>query len=296
MIAVLAGGWSKEREISLESGKNVYNALIDGGVECLFFDVKKDNLATLWQLKFDKAFILMHGIGGEDGFIQKQLEQHNIPFTGSSSASSKIAINKAKTKKVWQQNNLTTADFIVSFKNKNNNIQPHFPPPWVLKPASEGSSFGISKVDNALDLAKELAIAHNYDDEVVIEQYIAGREYTVAILNDKTLPIIEIEHKQAIWDYDNKYLTNTTKYHCPCDLSAHNIKKIRQISQAAFNILGASNWGRVDLILDANDNIFLLEINTIPGMTSHSLVPMAIKADGMSLLDFLNSVLDKAKC
>ncbi len=294
MIVILTGGWSKEREISLQSGQNIYNILKQSGIECFIFDVKKNNLAQLWQLKFDKAFIIIHGKGGEDGFIQQQLERRNIAYTGSNSRASKIAMNKTTTKKIWLQKGLPTANFIVSSikQNKKHPPKPSFALPWIIKPETEGSSIGISKVNNSQELQKALEITHKDNDNIIIEQYISGREYTVAILNNKVLPIIEIQYSSEVWNYNEKHINNSTIYHCPCDLDKTDSKRVQQIAMQAFNAIHCSNWGRVDLMINDNGEIFLLEINTIPGMTTHSLVPMAVRASGMSEIDFLNEVLN----
>ncbi len=295
MIAVLTGGWSKEREISLQSGDNIYNILKKAGVKCFIFDVKKNNLHQLWQLKFDKAFIIIHGKGGEDGFIQQQLEQRNIAYTGSNSKASKIAMNKTATKKIWQQKRLPTANFIVSSAKQNKDnafISPSFAGPWIIKPETEGSSIGIKKVNNSKELQKALTIAHKDNDNMIIEQYISGKEYTVVILNNKTLPIIEIEHNNEVWDYNEKSTINNTKYHCPSNLNENESKKIQQLALCAFSAVNCSNWGRVDLMINDSGEIFLLEINTIPGMTTHSLVPTAVQVSGMSMVYFLQEVLN----
>ena len=281
MIAVLMGGYSTEREISLMSGKAVYKALLKNNVECFSFDLTKDNLEKLWIKEFDKAFIVLHGQGGEDGYIQSLLDKRKIPFTGSGVEASNLCMNKANTKDVWLKHELPLSPSIVAIQGKP--IDPiDFPLPWAVKPTLEGSSIGITKVENKNELDMALELAWQYNDEALIEHWIEGDEYTVAILGNQALPSIKIISSHDFYDYDSKYFSNTTEYLCPSDLSDQQEKNIRTIAMKAFNLTGASDWGRVDFILDKDKNPYLLEINTVPGMTSHSLVPMAAKAAGIN--------------
>ncbi len=281
MIAVLMGGNSAEREVSLNSGNAVYNALKNNNIECFKFDWHGDNLNQLWSKKFNKAFVILHGRGGEDGYIQKQLENRNIDYTGSNSIASEKCMNKATTKDIWRNHNLPLADSTLAIFNQEiPNIR--FPLPWAVKPVLEGSSIGISKVDQIQDLKAALDLAWQYDEQVLIERWIDGREYTVAILNDTTLPVIQIKSDHNFYDYESKYHSDATQYLCPCGLSKDNEEKLQKIALDAFHVLGASTWGRVDFIMDKNNTPYLLEINTVPGMTSHSLVPRAAKAAGIS--------------
>ncbi|MCH2262139.1 MAG: D-alanine--D-alanine ligase [Candidatus Thioglobus autotrophicus] len=290
MIAVLMGGYSTEREISLMSGKAVYKALLKNNVECFSFDLTEDNLEKLWFKEFDKAFIVLHGRGGEDGYIQSLLDKRKIPFTGSGVESSNLCMNKAHTKDVWLKHELPLSPSIVATQGKP--IDPiDFPLPWAVKPTMEGSSIGITKVENKNELDTALELAWQYNDEALIEHWIEGDEYTVAILGNQALPSIKIISDHDFYDYDSKYFSNKTEYLCPSDLSDQQEKNIRTIAMKAFNLTGASGWSRVDFILDKDKNPYLLEINTVPGMTSHSLVPMAAKAAGMNFEQLVLKIL-----
>ena len=290
MIAVLMGGYSTEREISLMSGKAVYKALLKNNVECFSFDLTEDNLEKLWFKEFDKAFIVLHGRGGEDGYIQSLLDKRKIPFTGSGVESSNLCMNKAHTKDVWLKHELPLSPSIVATQGKP--IDPiDFPLPWAVKPTMEGSSIGITKVENKNELDTALELAWQYNDEALIEHWIEGDEYTVTILGNQALPSIKIISDHDFYDYDSKYFSNKTEYLCPSDLSEQQEKNIRTIAMKAFNLTGASGWSRVDFILDKDKNPYLLEINTVPGMTSHSLVPMAAKAAGMNFEQLVLKIL-----
>ena len=290
MIAVLMGGYSTEREISLMSGKAVYKALLKNNVECFSFDLTEDNLDKLWIKEFDKAFIVLHGRGGEDGYIQSLLDKRKIPFTGSGVEASNLCMNKAHTKDVWLKHELPLSPSIVATQGKP--IDPiDFPLPWAVKPTLEGSSIGITKVKNKSELNTALELAWQYNDEALIEHWIEGDEYTVAILGNQALPSIKIISDHDFYDYDSKYFSNKTEYLCPSDLSDQQEKNIRAIAMKAFNLTGASGWGRADFILDKDKNPYLLEINTVPGMTSHSLVPMAAKAAGMNFEQLVLKIL-----
>jgi D-alanine-D-alanine ligase len=290
MIAVLMGGYSTEREISLMSGKAVYKALLKNNVECFPFDLTEDNLDKLWIKEFDKAFIVLHGRGGEDGYIQSLLDKRKVPFTGSGVEASNLCMNKAHTKDVWLKHELPLSPSIVATQGKP--IDPiDFPLPWAVKPTMEGSSIGITKVENKNELDTALELAWQYNNEALIEHWIEGDEYTVAILGNQALPSIKIMSDHDFYDYDSKYFSNKTEYLCPSDLSEQQEKNIRTIAMKAFNLTGASGWSRVDFILDKDKNPYLLEINTVPGMTSHSLVPMAAKAAGMNFEQLVLKIL-----
>ena len=289
MIAVLMGGYSAEREISLKSGQAVYEALVANNIECFAFDVTKDNLDSLWQRQFDKAFIVLHGRGGEDGYMQSQLEKRGIPYTGSDSSASELCMNKAITKEVWQQHLLPLSPSIVLSKgHRPDSID--IPLPLAVKPILEGSSIGISKVVKENELDDALDLAWQYGDALV-EHWIEGSEYTVAILNGKTLPSVKIVADNVFYDYDSKYFSDDTEYLCPADLSDEEESCLQTIAMEAFKATGASGWGRVDFIISEDKTPYLLEINTVPGMTSHSLVPMAAKAKGMSFEQLVVSIL-----
>ena len=290
MIAVLMGGYSAEREISLMSGKAVYKALLKNNVECFSFDLTEDNLDKLWIKEFDKAFIVLHGRGGEDGYIQSLLDKRKIPFTGSGVEASNLCMNKAHTKDVWLKYELPLSPSIVATQGKPiDSID--VPLPWAVKPTMEGSSIGITKVENKNELDMALELAWKYNDEALIEHWVEGDEYTVAILGNQALPSIKIISDHDFYDYDSKYFNNKTEYLCPSDLSEQQEKNIRMIAMKALNLTGAYGWGRADFILDKDKNPYLLEINTVPGMTSHSLVPMAAKAAGMNFEQLVLKIL-----
>jgi D-alanine-D-alanine ligase len=229
MIAVLMGGYSTEREISLMSGKAVYKALLKNNVECFSFDLTEDNLDKLWIKEFDKAFIVLHGRGGEDGYIQSLLDKRKIPFTGSGVEASNLCMNKAHTKDVWLKHELPLSPSIVATQGKP--IDPiDFPLPWAVKPTMEGSSIGITKVENKNELDTALGLAWQYNDEALIEHWIEGDEYTVTILGNQALPSIKIISDHDFYDYDSKYFSNKTEYLCPSDLSEQQEKNIRTIA------------------------------------------------------------------
>ena len=285
------GGYSAEREISLLSGNAVYQALIDSKIDCFSFDLNDKNLDELWKMKFNKAFIVLHGRGGEDGFIQSELKKKNIPFTGSNAKSSALCMDKAITKDLWKKHSLPISESIVVTKGDTlESIS--FPLPWAVKPTLEGSSIGITQVKNESELDSALEEAFKYGNQALVEQWIDGDEYTVSILNNNALPSIKITSDHDIYDYHSKYFSSKTQYLCPSDLTSQQELNLQNIALEAFNLTGASGWGRVDFILDKDRNPFLLEINTVPGMTSHSLVPMAAKASNMSFNDLVIKILN----
>ena len=285
------GGYSAEREISLLSGNAVYQALIDSKIDCFSFDLNNKNLDELWKMKFNKAFIVLHGRGGEDGFIQSELNKKNIPFTGSNAKSSALCMDKAITKDLWKKHSLPISESIVVTKGDTlESIS--FPLPWAVKPTLEGSSIGITQVTNESELDSALEEAFKYGNQALVEQWIDGDEYTVSILNNNALPSIKITSDHDIYDYHSKYFSSKTQYLCPSDLTSQQELNLQNIALEAFNLTGASGWGRVDFILDKDRNPFLLEVNTVPGMTSHSLVPMAAKASNMSFNDLVIKILN----
>lgn len=285
------GGYSAEREISLLSGNAVYQALIDSKIDCFSFDLNDKNLDELWKMKFNKAFIVLHGRGGEDGFIQSELNKKNIPFTGSNAKSSALCMDKAITKDLWKKHSLPISESIVVTKGDTlESIS--FPLPWAVKPTLEGSSIGITQVKNESELDSALEEAFKYGNQALVEQWIDGDEYTVSILNNNALPSIKITSDHDIYDYHSKYFSSKTQYLCPSDLTSQQELNLQNIALEAFNLTGASGWGRVDFILDKDRNPFLLEINTVPGMTSHSLVPMAAKASNMSFNELVIKILN----
>ena len=293
MIAVLMGGNSAEREVSLESGEAVYEALKSQHIECFKFDWNGDNLNDLWSQEFSLAFIVLHGRGGEDGVIQKLLEDRHIAYTGSNSIASANGMDKHLCKQIWHSMNLPLAPSTLAQKDTQLSTI-NFSLPWAIKPASEGSSIGISKVTKASQFNDALKLARHYDSKVLIEQWITGDEYTVAILGDKALPVIKIVTDQDFYNYESKYVSNTTQYLCPCGLSKAKEEQLQKIAIQAFQAINATGWGRVDFILDQNNTPYLLEINTVPGMTSHSLVPMAAKAANITFEQLVQQIINEA--
>ena len=293
MIAVLMGGNSAEREISLNSGEAVYQSLKSQQIDCFKFDWKDDNLDNLWSQEFDLAFVVLHGRGGEDGVIQKLLEKRNIAYTGSNSVASANGMDKYLSKEIWKSSKLPLAPSLLAIKGATMPTI-SFPLPWAVKPVSEGSSIGISKVAELAQLDAALVLAWRYDDRVLIEQWIEGEEYTVAILGKEALPVIKIVADQDFYNYESKYLSSTTQYLCPCGLTENQESQLKEIALQAFQTIDATGWGRIDFILDKDNSPFLLEINTVPGMTSHSLVPMAAKAAGITFEQLVKQIIHEA--
>jgi D-alanine-D-alanine ligase len=296
-IGVLLGGDSQEREVSLLSGQAVYESLLAQGVETVKIDIKsiqKDKWLQQLQ-EIDFAFIALHGRGGEDGKIQGMLEMLEIPYTGSSVTASAIAMNKLLSKQIWQMYNLKTP----AYKRMEDNtdiiaLMKEFEFPLMVKPAHEGSSIGISKVNNEQELKTAYQIAKKLDDTVIVEQWVTGEEYTASIVNGKTLPLIKLETPREFYDYEAKYQLDNTLYHCPSGLDDKAENKIKEIALKAFNCIGASGWGRVDFMLDKKNNPWLIEINTVPGLTCHSLVPMAAKQLGIDFKQLIKQIILKA--
>lgn len=296
-VAVLMGGTSAEREISLISGQAVLQALQRQGVDATPIDTQLAVLEQLLKLKPDRAFIVLHGRGGEDGTMQGLLKTLKIPFTGSDVLGSALAMDKARTKTLWNGYGLSTPpSTLLTASTDWNAVIEQLGLPIMVKPASEGSSVGMSKVDRAEELPAAWRTAHQFDQQILAEQYIIGKEYTATILNGETLPLIRVETPaRSFYDFAAKYQDNQTLYHCPCGLNAANEKALQLLALNAFESVGASGWGRVDIMVDdATGNPFLLEINTVPGMTDHSLVPMAAKAAGIEFDELVCRILDTA--
>jgi D-alanine-D-alanine ligase len=295
-VAVLLGGRSAEREISLMSGNGVLKALRSKGVDAHGFDPAERDLFELRREGFARCFIALHGRGGEDGTIQGALETLGLPYTGSGVMGSAIAMDKWRTKMIWLANGLPTPRYrILAAGDDWGSVARELGLPLIVKPANEGSTLGLTKVTSATQLpaAYELAAA-KYRDIALAEQFIDGPEYTASIVAEAPLPLIRIEAPQGNYDYQNKYFNDDTKYHCPCGLPAAKEQALQALALKAFKLVGCSGWGRVDLMLDAKGNPWLLEVNTSPGMTGHSLVPMAARAVGVSYEDLCVQILEGA--
>lgn len=287
-VAVLMGGRSSEREVSLMSGQGVLQALRAQGVDAHAFDPAQQSLDVLKQQGFDRCFIALHGRFGEDGTVQGALELLGIPYTGPGVMASSMAMDKIMTKRIWRFEGLPTPDWrMVASAEETTAALAALGAPMIVKPARDGSSMGLTKVTDASQCAQAYALAAKYDDEVLCEQFIAGEETTCAVLGEgasaAALPVIRIVAPDGNYDYQNKYFTDVTQYHCPSGLPAEEEAHIQQLVEKAFRTLGCRGWGRADVMIRQSDRQpFLLEINTSPGMTSHSLVPMAARAQGMS--------------
>jgi D-alanine-D-alanine ligase len=298
-VAVLFGGRSAEREISIRSGSGVLAALQRQGVDAHPFDPAERGLDELRRDGFSRAFIALHGRYGEDGTVQGALELLGIPYTGSGVMASAIAMDKVFTKRVWITHGLPTPKFeVVRRGDELQSLPGRLGLPLILKPPHEGSTIGVSKVEDPSRLAEAFELAARFDETVLAEQFIAGAELTVAILGKddgaRALPVIEIRAPGGQYDYHNKYFGQQTQYLCPAPLAPPVAQAVQQASVQAYRALGCEGWARVDLMLDAAQQPWLLEINTSPGMTDHSLVPMAALAQGISYDELVLSVLADA--
>jgi D-alanine-D-alanine ligase len=294
-IGVLYGGVSAERAVSLDSGQAVLSALNVLGAHTVAIDLQEDVVGQITAANIDFAFIALHGGIGEDGRLQSLLEIMNIPYTGSDTQSSSLAMNKMLTKQLWQGVQLPTSPFIVleNATDFSEAIQ-HLGGSAMVKPAHEGSSIGMAFAHNAQELEDAYINAAKYDAVVIAEKLLVGDEYTIAILNGVALPVIKLETKNTFYDYQAKYIDNDTTYLCPCGLSDEREAALQALALQAFSSLQCQDWGRVDVMTDENGDFQLLEVNTVPGMTSHSLVPMAAKAMGHSFDTLVAEVLQAA--
>jgi D-alanine-D-alanine ligase len=296
-VAVLMGGPSAEREISFLSGNAVLKALIEKGVDAHAFDPALQDVWTLKEERFDRVFIALHGRFGEDGTVQGALETLKIPYTGSGVMASALAMDKWRTKLVWQATGIPTPRYqVVTAATDWMRAVAELGLPLIVKPAREGSTIGITKVGTVDhgELALAYGEAAKHDDLVLVEEFVAGAELTVGILAGRALPLIRIEAPQGNYDYYAKYFSDETKYFCPCGLPAAVEREIQAASVAAFDIVGCTGWGRLDLILRADGSYSFLEVNTSPGMTGHSLVPMAAKQAGISFPELCVAILRSA--
>ncbi|WP_276895449.1 D-alanine--D-alanine ligase [Frischella perrara] len=296
-VAVLFGGTSAEREVSLKSGNAVLKALVAKGVDAHAIDTKYYSITQLKNDGITKAFIALHGRGGEDGVTQAILTYQNIPYTGSDVLSSALTMDKLKTKQIWQACNLPIANYIMVDKNHAYSVSEivnQLGLPLFVKPSHEGSSVGMSRVNEAKELQQALEHAFQYDNSVMVESFLAGAEYTVAIVGDEVLPSIRIKPSTSFYDYNAKYLSDETQYFCPSGLDEEQEAALRSLALKAYQAVGCRGWGRVDVMFDDIGNPYLLEVNTAPGMTNHSLVPMAAKQHGWSFDDLVYRILSLA--
>lgn len=292
-VAVLCGGRSAEREISLKSGAAVLTALLKSGVDAQPFDPAEQNLHKLLENGFQRAFIALHGRFGEDGTMQGALELMNIPYTGSGVLASALAMDKWRSKLVWQAAGLPIPAYeMLDTASDLTAIVKRLGLPLFIKPANEGSSVGISKVKKAHELQAAYAEAAKHDKLVIAEAFISGGEYTVAILGEQALPVIKIEPANEFYDYEAKYLRNDTRYLCPAGLSEEKEAEMQRLALQGFALIGGAGWGRVDFLMDEAGKPYLLEVNTVPGMTDHSLVPMAARQAGMSFEQLVLTILE----
>lgn len=292
-VAVLFGGKSAEREVSLKSGAAVLQALQAAGVDAFGIDVGDDLLQRLDRERIDRAFIVLHGRGGEDGSMQGLLECAGIPYTGSGILASALAMDKLRTKQVWQSLGLPTPRHAALASVEDCHaaaVELGFP--LMVKPAHEGSSIGMAKVDDVEALIAAWREASRFDSQVLVEQWIHGPEFTIAVLRGEVLPPIGLGTPHSFYDYDAKYLASDTQYRIPCGLDPVREQQLKDLSARACEAVGVRGWARVDVMQDANGDFWLLEVNTVPGMTDHSLVPMAARAAGLDFQQLVLSILD----
>ena len=292
-VLVLMGGWSNEREISLISGKYVLESLISSGVNAISFDLNKDNLHEIKQINPDRVFIILHGKGGEDGEIQLFLDNLNIPYTGSGSNASKICMNKRISKDILLDNNISTP-FYKKFDNKDDieDLEKIFKYPFIVKPSSEGSSIGVNIVENRQDFHQAIKDNKLISNDILIEEYIDGIEYTVGILHDRALPVIKLIPPGKFYDFNAKYKSSETQYLCPSELEKTLENNVKAQSLQCFKALNCTGWGRVDLIIDKSGKSWVIELNTVPGMTKKSLVPMAAQQINIDFNNLVLNILD----
>ena len=292
-VAVLFGGRSAEREVSLKSGAAVLAALQNSGVDAHAFDPAVLDLQAVRDEGYDRAFIILHGRYGEDGTVQGALELLGIPYTGSGVLASALAMDKWRSKLVWQAAGLPVPGYeVLTAASDFDAVAQRLGLPLFVKPASEGSSVGITKVKQANELRAAYEEAARHDTLVLAEQFIGNGEYTASILGDRALPVIRIEPAKEFYDYEAKYLRNDTRYLCPSGLAPEQERQMQQLAQQAFALLGGKGWGRVDFLMDEAGKPYLLEVNTAPGMTDHSLVPMAARQAGMSFDQLVLNILE----
>ena len=295
-VAVVMGGWGAEREVSLNSGAAVLAGLLEQGVDAHKLDADRNVLTTLTEQKFDRVFNILHGRGGEDGVLQGALNLLQIPCTGCGVMSSAISMDKLMTKRIWTGSGLKTPAFAVLNDDTDFTVVvAEYGLPLMVKPADEGSSVGMTKVTELAQLQPAYELAKQYNCAVFAEQWVTGTEYTISIVGDQVLPIIRVETDSAFYDYEAKYQSNETRYLCPCGLDGEAETAMQELAKLAFDTLGASGWGRIDLMQDEQGQIWLIELNTVPGMTNTSLVPKAAAAAGLSFGELVVKILETAE-
>lgn len=291
-VAVLYGGTSAEREISLQSGKAVITALSEEGVDVIPVEVSRNALQDVLNANADRAFIALHGAGGEDGRMQALLEFLEIPYSGSGVSASALCMDKVRTKQLLRGVGLPTPDYaLLTERMAWHEVIEALGGDAIVKPCHEGSSIGMARVGSAEELQQAYCDAARFDRVVLAERFISGAEYTVAVLNGEALPPIKLETDHRFYDFDAKYAADDTRYLCPCGLEAQQEQRLKDLAVEAFTAVGASGWGRVDVMADREDNFYILELNTVPGLTSHSLVPMAAKAAGYSFNELVMAIV-----
>ncbi len=295
-VAVLMGGWSAEREVSLNSGQAVLDALLRQGVNAIGIDVDKNICERLKQEQVSHVFNMMHGRGGEDGVIQGVLDVLKIPYTGSGVLGSALSMDKMRCKQLWLGLSLPTPEYqILENKDDCEQALQKLGLPLMIKPVLEGSSIGISKVKSAQEMLPAWQMAQACGGTIMAEKFIEGEEYTASILGDQVLPMIRLETHNDFYDYQAKYISNDTRYVCPCGLSEDTEKQLGILMKQAFDAVMAKNWGRVDFMIDKQNKPWLIEVNTVPGMTDHSLVPMAAREAGYSFDELVINILQGAE-
>jgi len=281
-VAVLMGGDSAERDISLMSGKAVLASLERSGVDAHGIDVATREVPKPVRAgQFDRVMIMLHGRYGEDGKLQGELDVLGVPYTGSGVAASRLAMDKEKTKQAWLARNINTPPFTLLTGDSDWQAIIDSLGTVFVKPVNEGSSIGIYRAESAAELAAAWHKARQFDDEIIAERFIDGPEYTVSILGDRVLPVVGMKAATTFYDYNAKYFSDETRYFCPCDLNADAEATLGSMAKKAYDLVGCSGWGRVDAMRDGDGSFWLLEVNTVPGMTDHSLVPMAARAAGI---------------
>jgi D-alanine-D-alanine ligase len=290
-VAVLLGGRSAEREVSLKSGGAVLDALLARGIDARAVDAGEGVLEQLAAGGYDRVFIVLHGRGGEDGVIQGALETLGLPYTGSGVAGSAFGMDKYRCKLLWRGMGLPTPDFLMVDREELLADAERLGFPLMVKPVHEGSSIGMARVETGAELRTAWESARDFDRQVMVERWITGQEYTASILDDQVLPLIRLETPHLFYDFEAKYSADTTRYHCPCGLQEGKESELQELAGKAFAAVAASGWGRVDMMLDEAGNPWLIEVNTVPGMTDHSLVPMAARARGMEFEELVWRIL-----